>query len=262
MEAEKKQEPVFVMGSGRSGTSILTAALKSGADIPGFNEGHFLPLVSGLMREVGRHFRNKEALLGDGRHMIAHIDRAELEEELVALIKAQCEALQPEGLWLDKSPTADMILAVPYLRKAWPEARYVFAKRRGIENVISRMKKFPHVDFETHCRQWSQCMDAWLSVREEIDDCSIEVEQRDIALHPAETAVKIGRFLRLDAGKVDRMANVFSKTRPQSTGSQEQEAALDITDSGWTERQKAIFRKHCRKVSDAFGYSEGPEYHL
>lgn len=252
--------PIFVLGSGRSGTSILTAALRSGAGIPGFGEGHFLPLLTFLVRELDRYFRGKETLRENEQHMISHIKQRDVENEIIAVFKKRCEGFHHDGVWLDKTPTAAMIKAVPHLNRAWPEARYIFAKRRGIENIISRLKKFPHVEFEGHCKQWADCMKSWLEVKELIVDYSIEVDQRDIALHPEETAMRVGELLALSREKVVKISNTFSQKRPQSTGSEESEKAMEITETGWTSEQIEIFRKHCGEVSAVFGYTETSDY--
>jgi len=260
MTIEKTSRPIFILGSGRSGTSILTAALKSGAEIPGFNEGHFLPLLYSVMAEVGRYYSAKEKLRLNQLHQVAHMDQEKLEDDLISVFKRQCEQIHTEEVWLDKSPTAGMIKAVPYLRRAWPEARYIFAKRRGIENVISRLKKFPNVDFETHCRQWCACMQSWLQVKDPVRGSSIEIDQRDIALQPVETARVIGDFLALNSNQVRKIEANFTGKRPQSTGSTEKETALDISQVGWTKEQMNVFRAICGEVSQAFGYTENGDY--
>lgn len=257
---EKTSRPIFILGSGRSGTSILTAALKSGAGIAGFNEGHFLPLLHGVMAEVDRYYGAKEKIRSNELHLFTHMGQEILEDDLISVFKRQCEQIHREEVWLDKSPTAAMIKAVPYLKRAWPEARYIFAKRRGIENVISRLKKFPNVDFETHCQQWSACMRSWLQVKDVVRDSSIEIDQRDIALQPCETARVIGEFLALDSNQVKKVEANFTGKRPQSTGSSESETALDISQVGWTEEQIDVFRSFCGEVSQAFGYTENGDY--
>ena len=191
-------KPIFIIGSGRSGTSILTGALRNGGKIEGYFEGHFLPLMLLFMKDIDRYFYSKRQLMNDNRHMIADINQKQIENKIINIFRKQCESLHKEKIWLDKSPDSGMIKCVPFLIRVWSQSRFIFAKRRGIENIISRLKKFPHVSFEKHCIMWKDCMESWLEVRDLVKECSIEIEQREIALNPKITANKIGDFLNLE----------------------------------------------------------------
>ena len=48
--------PIFIVGSPRSGTSILVQALL-GAGYTGHHEGNLLSLLQGLERSIDQHFR-------------------------------------------------------------------------------------------------------------------------------------------------------------------------------------------------------------
>lgn len=51
-----------------------------------------------------------------------------------------------------------MTLASPIVKELWPSSVFVFAKRRGIENVISRTRKFLGESLENHCADWARNM--------------------------------------------------------------------------------------------------------
>lgn len=262
MENQTQTQPIFIIGSGRSGTSAITGALKSCAGLDGYLEGHFFPLLHHLMTVIERFYYSKRQLMDDNRHMIAEINREELEERLLEIFRSMGEAMHQGNVWLDKSPDSAMIQTAPYLLKIWPRSRFIFAKRRGIENIISRLKKFPNVSFERHCIEWANCMGAWLEVKDKIEGNSIQVEQREMALQPNATAKKIGDFLELTEEVVEKLAHTFATKRPQSTGGKEEPEAIDIKDTGWSEEEIAIFRKYCSEVSQKFGYSESSSYYL
>jgi hypothetical protein len=259
--SNSEHKPVFILGSGRSGTSILTGAIRSGGKIDGYLEGHFLPLMLFLMKEIERFYFSKRALLDDNRHMLANISQEEIEQDIMDLFRRKAEALATSPIWLDKSPDSATIKMAPYIIKTWPQARLIFAKRRGIENIISRLKKFPHVSFEQHCLMWVDCMKSWLLVKDSLNNY-LEIDQRQIALQPDEIAKEIGEFLELNQSKVDSIKNIFINQRPQSTGSKETQAAINIQETGWTNEEISIFRKHCTEVSEKFGYSESSSYYL
>ncbi len=256
-------KPIFILGSGRSGTSILTGALRSGAGIEGYLEGHFLPLVLLLMKDIERYYYSKRQLIGDDRHMITHVTEEDVESKILSIFKHTCESLATHEVWLDKSPDSAMIKAVPYLLEIWPESKFIFAKRRGIENVISRLKKFPKVSFERHCQMWKDCMESWIITKKNLDSSLyIEVEQRQIALHPQQVAQEIGKFISLDSNQITRVAKIFTNQRPQSTGSVETEEAFNISEVGWSEDQVNFFRENCSSISQKFGYSETASYYI
>jgi hypothetical protein len=255
-------KPIFILGSGRSGTSVLSAALRTGARIQGYPEGHFLPLIHYLVKEIDRFYQIKKHLI-DEEYALGHVNIDRVKQEVIKSIRIIADGLYASSQWVDKSPGYETIEAAPYLLQAWENARFIFAKRRGIECLISRLKKFPHVSFENHCTIWAKCMQSWLEIRDRLpQDCAIEIDQRDIALSPKLTAAKIGNFLNLEAEKIAKIEDIFTNKRPQSTGSQESEVAIDLEATGWNPEEIAIFRKICGNINQAFGYSEDNFYYI
>ena len=255
-------QPIFIIGAARSGTSVITTALRNGAKIEGFHEGHFLPLLYITLFHIDRFFESRHQVIDDKRHMIANINRTEFEETIINDIRKAAESLHTEKTWIDKSPDPRMIKCVPYLKRAWPNAKFIFAKRRGIENLTSRMKKFPHVSFDKHCLIWKDCMESWLKVRDLVKDCSIEIEQREISINPVETSAKLGEFLSLDQHKTSRISKIFSTERPQSTGGKEQELSISLSETGWSISEIESFKNHCSDINRTYGYSENASYYL
>jgi hypothetical protein len=260
METSSITKPIFILGSGRSGTSVISASLRMGAKIKGYPEGHFIPLVNYLTKEIDRFYKAKKNIVKD-EYALGHIKPDLVKTEIVKSLRNIVDGLFTSSQWVDKSPGHETIEAAPYLLEAWENARFIFAKRRGIECMISRLKKFPHVSFENHCIIWAKCMKSWLEVRNNLSNCAIEIDQREIALSPQETASKIGSFLQLETEQIANIENIFTNKRPQSTGSQESELAIDLEETGWTPEQIAIFRKTCGSINRAFGYSETSSYY-
>jgi len=251
--------PVFIVGSPRSGTSALVKALKT-IGYRGYNEGNFLPLLRIIERAVENHF----ATFGkpNPNQLTPQIDRGRLKDGIEGIFKQLTEDAHPYPLWFDKSGHAEMIPAIPALRRLWPESVYIFCKRRAIENVASRLKKFPMQDFERHCAGWAKIMAAWRAIRTQIPgEVYLEVDQQDLIRDTDSISTKIAKLLNLDQEQLRTLIKTFKSRRPQETtkGSATQMHSLESV--GWTDSQLATFRRHCGPEMEAYGYGSGSEYY-
>ena len=252
------KSPVFVVGSPRSATSILVSALRI-VGYEGFNEGNFLPLVNVLGRAVDRYLG--VAGQSSPNVLAAHVDPEFLKRRIEGVIKDMEDGLNLGNLWFDKSSNPDMIEAIPRLRLLWPNSVYIFAKRRAIENVISRVKKFPAHTFEQHCASWAMNMAAWRKVRAELPpDAYLEVDQYDLIRNAQGIARRMTDFLGLPPELSKKIVKTFKMHRPQQTsnGSAEQIHSLDSL--GWPDDQVAAFKRICSSEMEAFGYTDGAGY--
>lgn len=258
-----ESKPIFVLGAARSGTSILASSIRKGANITGYNEGHFLPLVKILIKEIDDYYIKKETKIRDKKaFMLSYVNQNKLENAIIDVFRTICNSLYQQEVWIDKTPDHQMIQAAPYLLRVWSESRFIFAKRRGIECINSRLKKFPYVSFENHCKIWKMCMESWLAVRNSLDGHYIEIDQREISINPKLISKKIGDFLNLNQAQTERINSIFLTKRPEFTGGWEAARSIEMNELGWTKEQIKIFRKHCTKVSKNLGYSETSSYYL
>ncbi len=254
------KNPVFIVGSPRSGTSALVKALVT-VGYRGYNEGNFLPLMRIIERAIDNHF----SIFGkpNPNRLAAQIDRAKLKDGIERIFKQLADDAHASTLWFDKSGHAEMIPAIPILRRLWPESVYIFCKRRAIENVASRLKKFPAQDFERHCAGWAKIMASWRAVRAELPaEVYLEVDQQDLIRDTEAVSTKIAGLLQLDPEQLRTMIKTFKSRRPQETtkGSAAQMYSLETI--GWSEAQLATFRRHCGPEMEAYGYGSGSDYYL
>lgn len=250
--------PLFIVGSPRSGTSILVLALQGGGYF-GYNEGNFLSILRTIERAVDLHFKTYGAT--DPRLLTAHLDKGALKTALYRVIADAVAAQHVGKVWLDKTGNPEMIQAIPILRDIWPEARFIFAKRRAIENIASRVKKFPRRSFKNHCADWARNMAAWRRLMAKMPDLpAIEVDQRDIGEAPAETAARIAAFLGMPAEAQAKMAAIFGSETPQQTEPGSARRMLSLAGTGWTEQQLQVFHRSCDKQMRAYGYGEDETY--
>jgi len=264
MIEEDVQLPLFIVGSARSGTSIVAAAFLFGLDIPGFREGHFFSQLDDIHRAIARHYESRAAIRGRKGHVtLADIPRERIWEEILQDFKAlHDEKMGGKILWYDKTPDFKMIRSIPFVREIYREARFVFMKRRGIENVVSRLKKFPNISFRKQCELWSLSMSSWAEVRTTLPQGAwIEIEQRDVALDPAGTASLLTAFLQLPAYQREVLADYFRDNRPQHLGGDET-STQSLDSVGWGDERRSTFRDACGEMMHLYGYSLDGNYSL
>ncbi|MBG9388186.1 sulfotransferase family protein [Caenimonas aquaedulcis] len=251
------QFPVFIVGSPRSGTSALVDVLLS-ADYSGYREGMFFSVLHGLDEVVSRHFAAFARGASD-KVLISAINEDQFKSELFAVVKKLGDAANASGPWFDKTGNPEMIWAIPIIRTLWPESLFIFAKRRGIENVVSRIKKFPGHDFQYHCRDWAANMSAWRETRKSLrPDTFLEVDQQDMIQRPELIAGQLAALLKVSSP--ERMIQTLRSNRPQQTDATSAERIMSVDTLGWTQQQLLTFGRYCGPEMEAYGYSYDESY--
>lgn len=246
-------EIVYVLGSTRSGTSALRNALAL-TRFRGYGEGHLVPILSDLIAVVRRH---KVGGVG------ADVDRTGLNllRENVFLrhlfhgyeIYLAGEIGSPS--LIDKTPTIVPIEAAVELNTFHKNPRFIHCARRHVDNVQSKIKKFPREPFNQHCHEWAACNASWLLVRERLGGNFLDLDFYDLATRPAEIGAKIGAYLALDEQDTQKVADYLISQRPQSSEvDRDLTRFLKLTDTGWTEEQKADFVAICGPIGKRLGY--------
>jgi len=252
-------QAVFVVGSPRSGTTILGNSLRKALAVDkGFGESHLLPLATLIRKTVHDYHSNCNASQLPGM-MLNHVNPHLLCEQMLSAIKQQYARQAQSGWIIDKTPGGPMIRSLPEIVRLWPDARVLFSKRRGIENVVSRLTKFPDVDFETHCTQWRNCMNHWNLVKSTIEH-HLEVDQFDVLNQPDDVATRLTGFLGLTDEQQSILVDAFTADRPEQT--RKQSSALDLQNVNWSSAQKNFFEEHCADVLHQWNYSVDNRYYL
>ncbi len=244
--------PLFIVGSPRSGTSILTSALLAGG-YHGFREGNFLPLlylVAAAMEKYRHVFAN-----GSDKVLASCVDWDELRTDVQAAFKKQVDALNAVAPWMDKSGNPEMIELIPRILELWPTGVVIFAKRRAIENVVSRLQKFPEHTFEYHCRDWAKNMTAWRGMRKLPGLRAIEIDQQEIIRNPKGVAETLAGFLGGSGDTCSRLEAVFRGDRPQQTEAGSAARVLDLETVAWSSTQLETFLRICWPEMQEYGYS-------
>ena len=255
--SDASQFPVFIMGPARSGTSAITLALLESGSYVGTGEGHLMPLAHGLLSLIDQHYRRAG---GDGNTALGRVS-SDAFQKLVrrAFVKLASE-LFPMPRWLDKTPTVEMVRASVLMRELWPNARFIFMKRRVIENLLSRRRKFPDGTTESHYSDWAAVMTAWLAARDELGGAALEIDHRQLVTDPQEVASLIAAFLELEDPAAARFSDYLGQSRPEQTD-ENFGATYSLETLGLDEHEARRMMAVCDPVMSAFGYGYGDTYY-
>ncbi len=264
IEDNNSSKPIFIMGSARSGTSILTYSINKALGLRHYGEGHFLGILPKIIPTIGSYFTAAQSTEMPGT-IIHEVDHHVLVAQTQQMIKKQYQDFFGNNCFVDKTPDIPMLTALPYIKQTWPQAKFIFAKRRGIENIVSRLQKFPNLPFEKQCQAWRDSFHYWQQSLKESklqEKQCIEIDQYDIQTQPTSVAKTLGHFLDLEATQVKSIEQIFKQENPQMTRSNAKEKVKSINEVGWTKEQIKYFKSTCGDVMERFGYSENEQYYL
>jgi hypothetical protein len=245
--------PVFIVGAARSGTTALATALHQGAGYSGFGEGHLSPLLGQLTARVRTYYKNKQAPAQNQQCLLAHVPQSDVIAALKDIFRTWCERSFGPAPWFEKTPDSAMIMACPDLLSIWPNAIAIYVKRRPIDNVLSRMRKFKSLSFENACEEWVRCTRCWDTVRPKLAERFLEIDQIEMIESPATTSARVARALDLNPDLQQRFQMVLRDQRPEQTN---EAAWTPLSQTGWSSEQIDTFRSACGDLMRVAGYGE------
>lgn len=268
------RHPVFIVGDGRSGTSVLLQALGRHPrilDAPG--EAPLLTSMGGMVAlfEFGgdtssRYFNQSlsvpKAYLYDklrklsfeiafGAHYGIKFLAKQFMRTPLGFFKKTC--------WAAKTFPPEVVargLAVLY-----PDMKILYIIRNGIDVVHSKTKfhGFKDNHFDEHCRQWKYQVDKYTYVSSYAQ--ALKVRHEDLVSNPNDLFSKIFLFLGFanNDGPIDFVKSTLVHPLDKSTekGIDAVKIIADREDPSerWTMEQKEIFKSICGKCMVDNGYS-------
>lgn len=261
-QLHNQESPIFIVGSVRSGTSIVARALMRGAGIPGYTEGCFIDFLGAFMNTIEHNYERRPLQRSNPNVMLGSIPQQNVRADMLTWFKKQYDRYNPfHGTWVDKTADKDAIRAMQHVHALWPNAKVIFMKRRPIETITSRCKKFPNVSFFDHCTLWAEIYTIMQDVLQRMPQASyILLDQYDVSTKPNEVARTLGAFLHLSVQQIEQVERVLREDRPESTGGDETTVqSLDM--QSWTLEEKEYFKNTCGEHVEQMGWSLEDQYY-
>jgi hypothetical protein len=215
-------------------------------------EGHVVPLLAALTDTVSRYY---ESIPLDISQPEVRLDLGELIflSEIGDLFRSLMRTHYRSSRWVDKTPGVDMMMALPLAKQVWPNAKFVFMKRHGIENICSRMRKFPVQDFAAHCSDWATTMRLWLDIKDSLIGHCIEVDQSDMLDNPRSVAAQVAKFLDLTEKQEICIAGRLQLQDLEVTN-RRNISVRDFVGANWSVEEITLFSETCGEMMRAYGY--------
>jgi hypothetical protein len=240
---------VFIVGSPRSGTSILFFAVNCVLELPGFGESHVMPVFQKIVHD----FRTSIEKFSDAKEgiLVKCLKQEDFEPVIFDFIRSFYVSAHRCQSWVDKTPTDEAIHGLSLIETIFSDAKILATKRTGVEVVSSYLKKF-NASFNDACTVWVNAMEGIRMARGVCKNV-LEVEHYEMANDPYNTAQKIATHLGR-AEYAERMGRFLALEKVEKTSVHDPRQRLTLADVEWSQQQKDYFVRCCGKTMDAFGY--------
>jgi hypothetical protein len=185
--------------------------------------------------------------------LLAEIGESDWHQRINLLFRRLVEKNSPGEFVVDKTPTIEPLHALQHIEAMWQDAKFIFCRRRGIDNVMSKQRKWPDRPFENHCREWATVNDVWDEKKKGLRSGWLEVDFFHLVNAAEDVAERIGMLLGLTEEEVGLMARRLSATRPEIS-SPEPAKYAGFTDTGWSNEQSDQFTRICGATMQRSGY--------
>jgi hypothetical protein len=263
--------PIFVIGAGRSGTSILLQALGEHSEILSSDrESPFIPYIGTLVHPFEyRHNLDyhKQSLATSLDYLYSQLRKISFEcafgknyglrnpfsskgPSLVKFIKAR--------YWCAK--TFPNQLEAMGLQRLFPRIKFIYIHRNGCDVVNSRMKfrDMSRLSFEENCEVWAKNVEKYQYLHNM--ENALRIRQEDLASDPELSFRKILDFV---GAPYDDGPEKFSKTTLIHSLNQTTKSNIDAQKAlnerprayaSWNDEQKRIFLNVCSEGMHKLGY--------
>lgn len=251
------RKPVFIIGSPRSGTSVLAWGLAQHSDFWTSGETDFIYHLYGQNHlEQAWH-----ASGGDGGWMMRHgVDREEFMRAAGLSINMLISRRTSGRRWVDQSPTYTAMVST--IADMIPDALFVHIMRDGrnvVQSMVTSGFNTPWAtDFPEACRTWAWFVDRAVQFGAEAPDRYLALPYEFLSENPE--ACFAGLFEFLDAEYEEAPAEFLRTNRINSSYQPDGPRGRDYLGppqpwDQWSKQQRRLFAKHAGQtfVEHRFG---------
>ena len=262
--------PILVVGSGRSGTSVLQRALGQHSTVLSLDESPFVPYIGYLMHPF--EFRHNKEYHRNYLH--TSVDYAYSKFRILCFESAIGEDYglrkmmqNPAGLltlasqtrfWCAKTFPNETESAG--LLKLYPQVRFLYIYRNGcaVVNSRSHFGQMKQQSFRAHCETWARHVDKYdyfFNMPE-----AFTLRQEDLLEKPVELFKRIQDFLQVPYEDAPAKYSQTTLVHPLDESTQQDVDATDVLKSrppphaAWSQEQKEIFKDICSEGMNKLGY--------
>lgn len=214
---------VFVVGSGRSGSTLLAALL---SQHPRVNVGPESPYLGWVLHRPWRYLRRgwrstiEHDLLRSPSFSLSGIDGGALHQ-LIASSAAPTDVIarvfqllaleRGADTWIDKTPSN--VLRLPLVSRAFPSARFVHLVRDGRAVAESLVRVGWASSLERAAFNWRRRVTAGMRFEARHPDRVLRIRYEELIMDPARTLEPVW-----DLARVDPLPDVLERFRANSGG--------------------------------------------
>lgn len=204
IEMDYPAKPVFIIGSPRSGTTVLGRILMMLGDhyFQPSTEAHFLYWFLEPTRRILESpekfpgATNPIALANPENHALLRKSVADSVHHIYRTIGEETGTRN----WVDKTPDVQQALFIPFLTQLFPESRVILIHRHPLEVFISTVKNWNIAEVERKrdiLERWAKLQRFYRGqiVRSVPEERRHVIRQENLRIRPGETANRLLTFL-------------------------------------------------------------------
>ena len=215
--------PIFIVGSPRSGTTVLAAALEyiDAGYIPHI-EGHLMPwLLEGVDRVKNDKSPENTAFLpvsichGNNFQKLLYY-LAKCIDNFEYQIAYENNRPVGNGRWIDKTPDIYQLRILPTLQEVFPSSQIIFTYRHPHDVALSILNVWPGADsLEKLLQRWTDLHKEYREIiRPQLDLTRVlEIKNEDLVSSPKIVTQHILDFFNIDQSKKEKLLEFFSSAQ-------------------------------------------------